>query len=229
MNRFYITIFGLCISASACGDDGAQSGGAPSSGGAGGVGGVAAGPSSGGQAGQGGNGGMAQGGNGGAEPACDVLPITDVVLEECTGPTDFSAARSSTTICPEDSGVFWPGKVFKLDGLPAGACLQLKADNVGSALGADLFAALVDPTGASLYFDEEVPCSVPNPQGYSCPQGGSTTLGAGSAYIVVGAWEGEGCTPSEDVPFQLSVSVDGVPFDLSDADVCAGDLLEIIP
>ena len=229
MSRLYVAIFGLCISTSACGDDGAQSGGAPSNGGAGGV---ASGPSSGGQAGEGGNGGMAQGGsggNGGAEPACDVLPITEVVLEECTGPTDFSAARSSTTICPEDSGVFWPGKVFKLDGVPAGACLQLKADNAGSALGADLFAAFVDPTGASLLFDEEAPCTVANPQGYSCPQGGSITLGAGSAYIVVGAWEGEGCTPFEDVPFQLSVSVDGVPFDLSDAAVCAGDLLEIIP
>jgi hypothetical protein len=172
---------------------------------------------------------MSQGGAGGAEPACDVLPITEVVLEECTGPTDFSAERASSTICPEDSGVFWPGKAFRIDGIPAGACLQLRADNVGSDLGADLFAALIDPSGASLLFDEEVPCTVANPQGYACPQGGSTTLAAGSAYIVVGAWEGEGCTPFEEVPFQLSVSLDGVPVDLTGADVCAGDLLEIIP
>jgi len=46
---------------------------------------------------------------------------------------------------------------------------------------------------------------------------------------MVGAFEGEGCTPLEPVPFQLTVSIDGVDVDLRGHELCAGDLLEIIP
>jgi hypothetical protein len=51
----------------------------------------------------------------------------------------------------------------------------------------------------------------------------------GTAYVMVGTWEGAGCTPQEATPFQLQVAVNGVDVDLSSAAVCAGDLLEIIP
>jgi hypothetical protein len=51
----------------------------------------------------------------------------------------------------------------------------------------------------------------------------------GDAYVVVGSWEGNGCPEGDLTPFQLTVSVNGVDVDLSGGELCAGDLLEIIP
>lgn len=109
--------------------------------------------------------------------------------------------------------------------MKAGDCVHMRADNAGSAMGADLFGAILDPGGKSLLFDEERPCTVMNSEGYACPDGGTTTETSGDGYVVVGAWQG--CTVGEAVPFQLSVSVNGR--DVSPEPVCAGDLLEIIP
>ena len=159
---------------------------------------------------------------------CDVLAVTDMLLEECMGTQTFGAPRAATTICAEDSSVFWPAVVFTVP-VPGGACVEIAADNIGSPLGADLFASIVDPSGASLYYDEEMPCTVPNPSGFMCPRGAVTTIETGNAYIVVGAWEGDGCVPLEDTPFELSVVIDGVDVDLMASPVCAGDLLTIIP
>ena len=209
----------------ACADDastGSGAGGAPE-GGAGATGGTGA------DGGAGANtGATGAGASGAGAPECDPLPVTDELLVECPGVATLAAPFSSTTICGEDSSVFWPATVFEIT-VPAGACLEMQADNVGSPLGADLFASLVDPSGASLYFDEEMPCTVPNPEGFACPRGSSTTIEAGTAFIVVGAWEGDGCLPLEPTPFELAVAIDGVDVNLEAAVVCAGDLLEIIP
>lgn len=103
----------------------------------------------------------------------------------------------------------------------------MRADNAGSQMGADLFGFILDPGGKSLLFDEETPCAVANPDGFKCPDGGTTIETAGDGYVFVGAWEGAGCTPMADEPFQLAVSVNGV--DVTVEPVCAGDLQVIIP
>ncbi len=135
---------------------------------------------------------------------------------------------ADTTLCPADVGVFWPAKVYAVT-VNAGDCLHMRADNVGSALGADLFGAIVEPGGKSVLYDEEIPCTVPNPEGYACPAGGATMESAGTAYVMVGVWEGEGCTATDATPFELDVALNGADVDLSAGAVCAGDLLEIIP
>lgn len=136
--------------------------------------------------------------------------------------------HDNTTECPADSGVYWPAKLYEVP-VTAGDCLHMVADNAGSPSGADLFGALIDPGGKSLLFDEESPCTVANPDGYACPAGGVTIETTGMAYVVVGSWEGAGCPAATTTPFQLSVSIDGVDVDLSAGELCAGDLLEIIP
>lgn len=237
----------LAFSMLACGDDTTSTSGGGGAGasaqGAGGVGagGEGAGDEGGGGAASGGGGIGGVGGTGGAgaaggsggsgggeHPACDVLPVNDELLDECTSTQTFGAPRAETTLCTADSGEFWPGVVFTVP-VPAGACVEFAADNVGSALGADLFASIVDPSGGSLYFDEEMPCTVENPDGFACPRGAVTTQEAGDALIVVGAWEGAGCDPLASTAFELSVTIDGVDVDLTAAPVCAGDLLTIIP
>lgn len=85
------------------------------------------------------------------------------------------------------------------------------------------------PSFRGILLDEEIPCSVPNPEGYQCPAGGATMEAAGTAYVMVGTWEGEGCTAGDATPFELSVAVNGTDIDLSAGAVFAGDLLEIIP
>jgi hypothetical protein len=160
--------------------------------------------------------------------ACPTILIEDGMPAACAATGNNALPQADTTLCPADSGVFWPAMVYEVP-VNAGDCLYMQADNVGSPLGADLFGAIVEPGGTSIVWDEELPCSVANPDGYACPAGGATMAAAGTAYVIVGAWEGAGCTPTEDIPFELAVAVNGVDVDLSNAHVCAGDLLEIIP
>jgi hypothetical protein len=185
-----------------------------------------------------GAGGASTGGGGGSEidagggtgggSECPAILITDGTPAECSEPGALTLAQGSTTDCTADSGMYWPAKVFAVS-VGVGDCLHMRADNVGSPAGADLFGAVVDPGGKSLLFDEEADCTVLNPQGYLCPEGGTTVEAAGVAYVIVGAWEGEGCPAEETTPFELAVSVNGVDVDLSTAEVCAADLLEVIP
>jgi hypothetical protein len=147
---------------------------------------------------------------------------------ECARAGPLALAQSSTTDCTTDSGTYWPAKVFSVP-VAVGDCLHMRADNVGSPAGADLFGAIIDPGGKSLLFDEEHDCAVANPQGYACPEGGTTVEVAGTAYLLVGSWEGDGCPGGETTPFELAVSVNGIDVDLSTAEVCAADLLEVIP
>ncbi len=137
-----------------------------------------------------------------------------------------SMPTSDTTECPENTSDFWPATVFEVP-VALGDCVHMAADNAGSQ-GADLFGAIVEPSGKSTLLDEEVACTAANPDGYMCPEGSAVTEAAGSAYVMVGAWEGSGCTAGEDVPFQVTVAVNGTDVTLDSA-VCAGDLLEIIP
>ena len=190
-------------------------------------------PSTGGNPASGGSGGTAgaggtNGAGGGGGSGCPDLGIGDGMPAECDVAGTRGSTLSDTTICPSDSSVFWPAVVYEVT-VAAGDCLFMQADNVGSTLGADLFGAIVDPGGKSILWDEEQPCSVANPDGYACPAGGATMEAAGTAYVMVGAWEGAGCTPTEAVPFELDVALNGTDVDLSGAFVCAGDLLEIIP
>lgn len=148
------------------------------------------------------------------------------VLAECTDPGPLALSVSGTTLCPADTSVAWPAKVYAVT-VTAGACVHMRADNAGSAAGADLFGSIVDPSGHSLLFDEEMPCAVANPDGYDCPSGGAVIETSGTAYVVVGSWEGAGCPAGDTTPFQLSVSMDGVDVALG-GELCAGDLQEII-
>ena len=142
----------------------------------------------------------------------------------CIAPSFSKLGRS----CPSDSAEYWPARIFEVP-VSAGDCLAMRADNTGSPLGADLFGAVVTPEGTSILFDEELPCSVPNPEGYACPSGAVTATAAGKAYVMVGAWEGKGCAAGRTTPFTLSVSLNGVAVDLKAAPVCSGDLQAIIP
>lgn len=225
-SRFFALPLTLLL---ACSDDTSATG----AGGTGGAGGNAAqggqgGTPSLGGGGEGGEGGQVTSGGGGAGSGCPAVLITDGEPEQCVDDGPLATPLPSTTICPADSGVFWPAKLFRVP-VSAGDCLHMRADNVGSPLGADLFGAIVDPSGTSLLFDEEVDCTVPNPDGYACPEGATTVAMTGEATIIVGAWEGGGCTPMEDTPFELTVAINGVDVDLSGSELCAGDLLEIIP
>lgn len=185
----------------------------------------------GGSGGSGGTGGEgASGGAGGAGGAggCPDILILDGMAASCADVGANALPLADTTLCPTDSGVFWPAKVYAVP-VEAGDCLYMQADNVGSPLGADLFGAIVEPGGKSVLLDEEIDCSVTNPEGYTCPAGGATMEASGTAYVMVGTWEGEGCTAGDPTPFELAVAIDGVDVDLSSSAVCAGDLLEIIP
>ena len=175
-------------------------------------------------AGVGGAGGGAGVGGGGGGADCPFTVIAGV-LAECTNPGPLSLSTSGTTLCPADTSVEWPAKVYSAS-VTAGACLHMRADNAGSA-GADLFGAIVDPSGRSLLFDEEMDCTVANPNGYKCPSGGAVIETSGIAYVVVGSWEGLGCPAGDPTPFQLSVSSDGVDVPLG-GELCAGDLQQII-
>lgn len=224
-----LALFSALSLLAACGDDGgsSSSGGGGASGGGGGQGGAGAGPEGGGGSGSGAGGATGAGGTGGSS-ACPPILIGDGSPMECAEAGPLALAQSSTTDCTADSSAYWPAKIFAVS-VGVGDCLHMRADNVGSPSGADLFGAIVDPGGKSLLFDEESDCTVPNPQGYLCPEGGTTVEAAGTAYVVVGSWEGEGCPAGETTPFELAVSVNGVDVDLSRAEVCAADLLDVIP
>lgn len=203
-----------------CGDDGAGTGGAPSSATS-----TAAGPTAtSATAGSGGAGGSS--GTGGGN-ACGELLITEGSPAACVGSAAGSLPLEDTFTCPE-SGDVWPGRLYALD-VVAGECLHLQVDNAGSPSGADMFGALVDPGGTSLLFDDDVSCTVEGPESDLCPTGAVTVETTGRALVVVGAFAGEGCPPSTTTPFQLVVSRDGVDQDLAGAFLCEGDLLEIIP
>lgn len=220
----------------ACGDDagtGGSAAGGAAAGGAtttsGGSTGQAGATSSGGAPGTGGQttttGGA--GGTGGGASACPTIPFVDPLPAECTGVGPLTMPRSDTTDCTADSSVVWPARIFAID-VAAGDCVHMRADNVGSPSGADLFGAIVEPSGKSLLFDEEVDCTVANPDGYKCPEGGVTTEAAGTAYVIVGSWEGQGCPPDTSTPYTLALSINGVDVDVPEA-ACTGDLLQIIP
>ncbi len=168
------------------------------------------------------------GGTGGNGSGCPNIPILDGVPATCVDVGAGAQALSDTSLCPDDTSVFWPAKVYEVP-VSAGDCLYMQADNVGSPLGTDLFGAVVEPGGKSLLWDEEIPCSVSNPDGWLCPAGGATMEASGTAYVMVGMWEGAGCTPGDATAFELVVAINGVDVDLSSSAVCAGDLLEIIP
>ncbi len=174
----------------------------------------------------GGTGGTA--GAGGEGAGCPDIPIGDGMPLSCDDVGAGALSLADTTLCPADTSVFWPAKVYAVP-VAAGDCLFMQADNAGSPLGADLFGAIVEPGGKSILYDEEMPCSVENPEGYDCPAGGATMEASGTAYVMVGIWEGDGCAPQADTPFTLDVAVNGVDVELSSSFVCAGDLLEIIP
>jgi hypothetical protein len=170
-------------------------------------------------------GGMGTGGA--AEVECMGIAITDGMLDECDAPGGFDPVDQNVTHCTADSSVYWPVKIYEVQ-VAAGDCVWMRADNAGSPSGADLFGAIVDPGGKSLLFDEEADCTVPNPDDYLCPEGGTTIASSGTAYIVVGSWEGDGCPPDTDTPFQVGVAVNGV--DVTGlAELCSGDLQVLIP
>lgn len=173
-------------------------------------------------------GGTDASGAGGAQGSdCPSIFIGDGIPESCSGsPGNLDFADQSE--CPSDSSIFWPARIFEVT-VAAGDCLAMQADNVGSPLGADLFGAIVSPEGTSILYDEETPCSVPNPEGYACPSGAATMASAGKAFVMVGMWEGKGCTPTDKTAFTLRVSLNGQAVDLAMAPSCSGDLQSIIP
>jgi len=152
--------------------------------------------------------------------------VTDGTTEECDAMGPLALSDSNTTLCPEDTSVSWPAKIYKVP-VAVGDCLHLRADNVGSPAGADLFGFILDPGGKSLLFDDELSCSVTNPDGYDCPEGGTTIETAGDAYVIVGAWEGNGCPVGDTTPFVVSVSVNDA--DVAVNELCAADLDVLIP
>ncbi len=218
--------------AASCSESESPGGGTTSAGG-GGQGGVSSSSSSssggsGGTVASGGGGAGAGGFGGSGGVTCPDILILDGMPATCTASAPGAQAQADTTLCPSDSGEFWPAKVYEIP-VTDGDCLTMEADNTGSPLGADLFGAIVEPGGKSMLYDEEMACTVANPEGYTCPAGSVTMEASGDAYVMVGTWEGQGCTPGDPTPFELSVAINGVDVDLSAGAVCAGDLLEIIP
>ncbi len=172
-------------------------------------------------------GGAGTGGSGtGGSAECPPISIISGVLAECTDPGPLALSSSNTTLCPADTSVAWPVKFYEIQ-VTAGDCVHMEADNAGSAAGADLFGSVVDPNGHSVLFDEEMDCTVPNPDNYKCPSGGATIETSGTAYIVVGSWEGAGCPAGDTTPFQVKVSKNGADVSLG-AELCQGDLQQII-
>lgn len=176
----------------------------------------------------GGEGGSGEGGGGGSPPgACDEVLVGDGEAAPCRAEAPPGAMPlDDVTLCPTTIDRTWPATIFAVD-VTAGDCLQMRADNAGSA-GTDLFGALVDPGGDSLLFDDEVPCTV-SADGTACPEGAITVTTTGRAHVIVGSFEGEGCPPETAPPVQLVVGRNGQDVDLTGAFVCVGDLLEIIP
>jgi hypothetical protein len=167
------------------------------------------------------------GGSGtGGSAECPPISIVSGVLAECTDPGPLALSASNTTLCPADTSVAWPVKFYEIQ-VTAGDCVHMEADNAGSVAGADLFGSVVDPNGHSVLFDEEMDCTVPNPDNYKCPSGGATIEMSGTAYIVVGSWEGAGCPAGDSTPFQVRVSKNGADVALG-AELCQGDLQQII-
>jgi len=222
-----VIIFGAAAS---CSESDPPSGGTTSAGG-GGQGAATTSSSSGSSGGSGGtvaSGGGGAGGSGGGETACPDILILDGIPTSCTATGAGALPQADTTICPADSGAFWPATIYEIP-VSDGDCLSMQADNVGSPLGADLFGAIVEPGGKSLLYDEEIACTVPNPEGYACPAGGVIMEATGNAYVMVGSWEGQGCSAGDPTPFELVVAINGADVDLSAGALCTGDLLEIIP
>jgi hypothetical protein len=214
-----------------CSESETPSGGTTSTGG----GGQGAGTTSSSSSSSGGSGGTVASGGGGAGgsggdggTACPDILILDGIPASCTATGTGALSQADTTICPADSGEVWPATIYEIP-VSAGDCLSMKADNVGSPLGADLFGAIVEPGGKSLLYDEEIACTVPNPEGYACPAGAVITEASGNAYVMVGSWEGQGCSAGDPTPFELVVAINGTDVDLSAGALCTGDLLEIIP
>jgi hypothetical protein len=211
------------------GDGGSGTGGDGGSG-TGGDGGSGTGGDGGSGGGDGGSGGNGTGGTGGGGEVavCDSVVIDLTSDLECDVDLDSDLQIAATVPCEdpftEDT---WIGRFYALT-VAEGDCVYMRADNAGSLLGADVWGAIIDPTGTNLIFDEEVDCTVENPDGYICPEGAITMESAGTAYVMVGAYGGDACPVDDSTPFQLWVSVNGTDIDLDNAAVCEGDLNEII-
>ena len=166
------------------------------------------------------------GAGGGAE--CPPILVESGQPLTCQNPGPLALPISSNTDCTDDIATYWPTTVFRLP-VTQGQCLHIRADNVGSPAGADLWAAIVDPNGKSLIFDEETPCTVPNPSNFACPEGGVVIETTGDAHIFVGAYPDAGCPAPGSTPFELTASIDGADVYLTCTELCTGDINVIVP
>jgi hypothetical protein len=216
--RYFACISLLSFLVSACGDDAGGSGGGATSG----AGGASSSTTS---AGGAGSTSSTGGGGAGGGHACAAVEVGNLVSSECeqSGPLELGVA--SNVLCTSDPSVAWPVTVYAVE-VSDGDCLYLRADDVGATGEADLFGAVVDPDGQSLLLDDESACVG---GGLACFEGGVMMVGTGTAYVLIGAWESEGCVAGGSTPFELSVSVNGTDVALSNGPFCEGDLQEIVP
>jgi hypothetical protein len=222
--RLFACLSLLSLVLSACGDDaGTGAGGGSATSGAGGEASSTTGAGGAGSTSSSGEGG-AGGGTGGGH-ACAGIEVGDGVSSECAEAGPLALGEASSVLCTSDPGVAWPVTVYAVE-VEDGDCLYLRADDVGASAEADLFGAVVDPNGDSLFFDDESACSAGD---LACFEGGVTIIGTGTAYVFVGAWESDGCPAAGSTPFELAVSLNGTDVALSSGPFCAGDLQTIIP
>ncbi len=183
---------------------GAESGGAPETGGAGGE------PAVGGA-----------GGDGAGCPAVSLLP--DAVLIACEEAGPLAIADAGEIECSDSAGQ----ELVVLYELPAavGDCVYLRVDNAGApANGPAPLVALVDPAGKSVELTADFPCAVAPLVG-NCPEGGAAIETAGTAHVLVSLVEVEAC--SLTIPYQLTVSVNGV--DVALTPLCSDDIHDVFP
>ena len=221
--RYFALLPLLSLVVSACGDDAGGGSGGGSTSGAGGESSSttsAGGAGSTSSAGGGGAGGATGGGD-----ACAAIEVGNLVSSECAEAGPLALGAASSVLCTSDPAVAWPVTVYAVE-VSDGDCLYLRADDVGATGEADLFGAVVDPDGQSLFLDDESACAG---GGLACFEGGVIMVGTGTAYVFVGAWESEGCVAGGSTPFELAVSVNGTDVALSSGPFCAGDLQEIVP
>ncbi len=251
---FSVLLGGLALAA--CGDDTSTSGGGNgggsggASGGASGTGGgsttaASTGPatasasgttsgssSAGGDGGDGtggtGAGGSGSGGEGtgGAADACPDIPVAATITVECAYEGPFALPVEDMAVCT-DIGEPWPVQIFQIE-VEEGDCVHMRVDNAGSD-GAGTFGFIVDPVGDNIWVDELADCAVESPDEYLCAEGALTMSASGDAFVWAGVYVGEACPLGTEVPYQLTVSINGVDVDLGDGPVCRGDLNEIVP
>lgn len=160
---------------------------------------------------------------------CGNIFVGDGTENACDDPGALALTRRDNVACtPGDDFDPWPLRVFSF---PVGEadCVTIRATNAAGATdAADLFAFLFDPNGDNTLLEDDIDC-IPGSGDGLCPEGNLTMVTAGTAYVMVGAYESDGCVVGVGADYDLAVSINGQDLDLSAAPLCDSDVNILAP